>query len=172
MTTTPPDARNALAEIVAQIEWLKSRLADLQLPASKRDHDTREKWLLQCGMPPACIEAVEAEHRMEIADMADTFRAVNVERVFAQMKPDMVDLIAQANADKARIAALEAQVEGMRVALEPFAHIGGSEALTSSLPPKKGIIAYDGSRRLFAVDWSCFVKARAALQSSETTGEK
>lgn len=34
-----------------QIEWLKSRLADLQLPSGKRDHDTREKWLMECGMP-------------------------------------------------------------------------------------------------------------------------
>lgn len=36
-----------------QVEWLKSRLAVLQLPFGKRDHDTREKWLLQCGMPAA-----------------------------------------------------------------------------------------------------------------------
>jgi hypothetical protein len=39
--------------VAAQIEWLKTRLASRQLPPGKRDHDTREKWLLQCGMPAA-----------------------------------------------------------------------------------------------------------------------
>ncbi|QRY69155.1 hypothetical protein JVX98_13100 [Ensifer sp. PDNC004] len=43
----------------AQIEWLKARLADLQLPAGKRDHDTREKWLLQCGMPDAALSTTK-----------------------------------------------------------------------------------------------------------------
>lgn len=36
-----------------QNEWLKTRLAEMQLPSTKRDHDTREKWLLHCGIPDA-----------------------------------------------------------------------------------------------------------------------
>lgn len=36
---------------MTQTEWLKRRIADLQLPEGKRDRDTREKFLLQCGMP-------------------------------------------------------------------------------------------------------------------------
>ncbi|MBC7149055.1 MAG: hypothetical protein H5U22_06715 [Rhizobium sp.] len=46
-------AKNASAAsaLQAQNEWLKYRLAELQLPSTKRDYDTREKWLLQCGMP-------------------------------------------------------------------------------------------------------------------------
>lgn len=35
----------------AQNEWLKSRIAETTLPTSKRDHDSREKYLLHIGMP-------------------------------------------------------------------------------------------------------------------------
>ena len=62
----------------------------------------------------ARIASVDAVHRMEIADMSDRFREVNVERVFAQMKPDTVELIARANAYKDRITELEAQISEMR----------------------------------------------------------
>ncbi|MGF6157823.1 hypothetical protein M2267_003082 [Ensifer sp. KUDG1] len=58
-------ARRTAAEVIAalsvpaaavvgeQVEWLKARLAWFHLPPGKRDHDTREKWLIQCGMPEA-----------------------------------------------------------------------------------------------------------------------
>lgn len=45
------NAVNTHATSQAQIEWLKARLANLQLPANKHDLDTREKWLIECGMP-------------------------------------------------------------------------------------------------------------------------
>ena len=35
--------------LVAQNEWLKDRLAFLQLPASRAAD--RDKWLVECGMP-------------------------------------------------------------------------------------------------------------------------
>lgn len=35
----------------AQIEWLKQRIADLQLPPKQHNYEAREKFLIECGMP-------------------------------------------------------------------------------------------------------------------------
>ncbi|MGN7750598.1 hypothetical protein [Sinorhizobium sp. 22678] len=40
-----------IVSLAAQNEWLKDRLAFLQLPAIRAGE--REKWLVECGMPPA-----------------------------------------------------------------------------------------------------------------------
>lgn len=68
----------------------------------------------------------------------------------------------------ATLRTLQEENQALRKALEPFAHIGGSEALTETLPATKTLIVYDGSRRKFAIDWSCFLAARIALQSKST----
>ena len=109
MTTTPPDARNALAEIVAQIEWLKSRLAYLQLPANSQK--SIDEWLSECGMPAAGI------------------------------------------------AALEAQVEGMRVALERLTRDAGEVSRLGAV-----------TGRQWTLLAGSLILSRAALQTSETTG--
>lgn len=44
-------ASDEIESLRLQNEWLKSRIANLQLPGNKHDHDTREKFLLDCGMP-------------------------------------------------------------------------------------------------------------------------
>jgi hypothetical protein len=60
MTQKHRAAIDAMNAAESQVEWLKARLAWLQLPPNKQDHDTREKWLLECGMPPAIEDAKAA----------------------------------------------------------------------------------------------------------------
>lgn len=43
--------QSRIKALEAQNEWLKSRIAETTLPASKRDHNSREKYLLAVGMP-------------------------------------------------------------------------------------------------------------------------
>lgn len=65
----------------AQIEWLKQRLAYLQLPGSKHDHDTREKFLLGCGMPPEDPKRAAAPEMFEALQQHEAF----LERLIAMV---------------------------------------------------------------------------------------
>ncbi len=50
---------------VDQVEWLKQRLADLQLP--QKDHHRRDEWLAECGMPapaPSSEQGGEGERKV------------------------------------------------------------------------------------------------------------
>ena len=120
-TTTPPDARNALAEIKA--------------------------WPLGSYAPGNyCCNCISCK------------------REFTGDKRAIQCLDCAIIAHKARIAALEAQVEGMRVALKIFA----DEA--AIYDPPEG----DDHHMAWSNDFpiGALRRARAALQSSETTGEK
>ena len=120
--TTPPDARNALAEIVAgvNVRILKEQCERLAAP----------------------------------------IRASTRSFQFASALDNSVAVI---NELQDRIAALEAQAEGMRVALENLA--------TVIKDNKRGVL-HSLSRRETDILTQALHDARAALQSSETTGEK
>lgn len=51
LSAAPQPNPNAVDAVRAQNEWLKDRLAFLQLPA-RRAHE-RDQWLIECGMPTA-----------------------------------------------------------------------------------------------------------------------
>lgn len=152
MTTTPPDARNALAEIVAGLDgvtpgpWLVREYSHRPSGAGSGlrmvwDTDRRNMCL-------ECVPAPVAHH-------------------IARLDPATIRSIAAlVSSQDSRIAALEAQVEGMRVALKPFAE----EAVCYD--PDDG----DNDQSPWATPVYFKIRdlrrARAALQSSETTGEK
>ena len=160
MKTTPTDARNALAEIVAGLDGV-----------------TPGKW---CQFHPSyCEEAKNATFsswdtshdlstvrdgtRYRIGTFKHASDAAHVDRLDPATIRSISTLV---SSQDARIAALEAQVEGMRVALEELLH-------AYSEPDRR--LCCDGR------DCGCMGStvhqqaehyARAALQSSETTGEK
>lgn len=62
------NAVNAHDVLVAQNEWLKARLADLQLPSNSPKNI--EEWLVECGMP-STLSAVSGLSRAETAYQTD-----------------------------------------------------------------------------------------------------
>ena len=142
MTTTPPDARNALAEIVAGLDGVT--------PGFPR-------WIRLFG-----------ERTVYTRDPNDGCRIAAVVRADATYSNEILDHIARCDPATMRsiadyVAALEAQVEGMRVALENLA--------TVIKDNKRGVL-HSLSRRETDILTQALHDARAALQSSETTGEK
>jgi hypothetical protein len=121
MTTTPPDARNALAD-----ELLKRAR-------------TAEKWLRESRA------AFERERKFHLENQ--------------KLTSSLRDSLTVA---EDRIAALEAQVEGMRVAFKRI--LNGKEIADKRYPGSTVVIDLP----LDKIEEIC----RAALQSSETTGEK
>lgn len=92
-----------------------------------------------------------------------------VQRLYSQhvinCSPDNIRTIAE------EFRKLEAERDELRKALKPFAYIGGNEALTESLQPGTALTAYDGNGRKFALDWSCYLAARLALNATREDGE-
>ena len=150
-TTTPPDARNALAEIVAGLDGVtpgKDRVQGM----------VRSITQYRNGDPKAIVAGSAAQVLYALTDAHhDVFCLWGF--ITNRLAPEFRSIATLVSSQDDRIAALEAQVEGMRVALKPFARIADME---EHQPPAASVM----------VNVSRCRDARAALQSSETTGEK
>ena len=132
-TTTPPDARNALAELMP-CPFCGGKPND-----ELEDNGSNVTWVICDNVKDGCGCEGPYKHTPE-----DAIEAWN------------------RRASEARIAALEAQVEGMRVALERI--LDGKVIADKRYPGSTVVIDLP----LDEIEEIC----RAALQSSETTGEK
>jgi len=169
MTTTPPDARNALAEIVA-VATVEDHNAAFDpandvLGGAFKD-GFREGWLFAQDPGFDNREDLESDYGRTVdiapSECWDAYRSHYFAMLPLAAIPE-VGAPSPASTDKSRIAALEAQVEGMRVALEPFAKVEPMDVYESEDEDARGV---------YVLTQGDFRRARAALQSSETTGEK
>lgn len=158
-TTTPPDARNALAEIVAGLDgvtpgiWYPGHLGT--------EGSCQCRSIVDDGLYTGAIASVHVDNGMLVGeggnDAPPADEAAANMRHIARCNPVALRSIAD------YVAALEAQVEGMRVALEPFAKVEPMDVYESE---------DDDARGVYVLTQGDFRRAHAALQSSETTGEK
>lgn len=93
---------NLVAIVDANVKRAESAEAELATLRSDNERLGRER------------DEREIEHRAQIADMSERFRAVNIERVIEQYGQDIFELVARVAAATVERDTLIAQVEKMR----------------------------------------------------------